>query len=221
MEKSCKRNRRDPKFLNMKKVKLFEEYQMSEMVQEIHRIHEGELSEEAINELINEGFFDWIKGIFMNPMKKRKLRQLGDKLVQIRVELGKLQIEQEQIEELQAEAEASADQDPYAYSTNSRASSYSRSSSSSNSGDAAFELKKDALEATEEDIITNMDALGDENETLKKYVATVKLDCRMKSTEILIKMADADIKRILVKSLRKDKGIVNDLQKDIKKSLDT
>lgn len=205
----------------MKKVKLFEEYQISEMVQEIHRIHEGELSEERINELINEGFFDWIKGIFMNPMKKRKLRQLGDKLVQIRVELGKLQIEQEQIEELQAEAEASADQDPYAYSTNSRASSYSRSSSSSNSGDAAFELKKDALEATEEDIITNMDALGDENETLKKYVATVKLDCRMKSTEILIKMADADIKRILVKSLRKDKGIVNDLQKDIKKSLDT
>lgn len=205
----------------MKKVKLFEEYQMSEMVQEIHRIHEGELSEEAINELINEGFFDWIKGIFMNPMKKRKLRQLGDKLVQIRVELGKLQIEQEQIEELQAEAEASADQDPYAYSTNSRPSSYSRSSNSSSSGDAAFELKKDALEATEEDIITNMDALGDENETLKKYVATVKLDCRMKSTEILIKMADADIKRILVKSLRKDKGIVNDLQKDIKKSLDT
>lgn len=205
----------------MKKVKLFEEYQISEMVQEIHRIHEGELSEERINELINEGFFDWIKGIFMNPMKKRKLRQLGDKLVQIRVELGKLQIEQEQIEELQAEAEASADQDPYAYSTNSRASSYSRSSSSSNSGDAAFELKKDALEATEEDIITNMDALGDENETLQKYVATVKLDCRMKSTEILIKMADADIKRILVKSLRKDKGIVNDLQKDIKSSLET
>ena len=148
--------------------------------------------------------------IFMNPMKKRKLRHLGDKLVQIRVELGKLQIEQEQIEELQAEAEASADQDPYAYSTNSRPSSYSRSSRSSSSGDAAFELKKDALEATEEDIITNMDALGDENETLKKYVATVKLDCRMKSTEILIKMADADIKRILVKSLRKDKGIVND-----------
>lgn len=205
----------------MKKVKLFDEYQMSEMVQEIHRIHEGELSEEAINELINEGFFDWIKGIFMNPMKKRKLRQLGDKLVQIRVELGKLQIEQEQIEELQAEAEASADQDPYAYSTSNHSSSYRGSSNSSSSGDAAFELKKNALEATEEDIITNMDALGDENETLKKYVATVKLDCRMKSTEILIKMADADIKRILVKSLRKDKGIVNDLQKDIKSSLET
>ena len=205
----------------MKKVKLFEEYQVSDMVQEIHRIHEGELSEEKINELINEGFFDWIKGIFMNPMKKRKLRQLGDKLVQIRVELGKLQIEQEQIEELQAEAEASAEEDPYTYSTNSRSRSYSRSSSSSSSGDAAFELKKDALEATEDDIITNMDALGEENETLQKYVATVKLDCRMKSTEILIKMADADIKRILVKSLRKDKGTVNDLQKDIKSSLDT
>lgn len=203
----------------MKRVKLFEEYQVSEMIQEIHKIHEGELSEEKINELINEGFFDWIKGIFMNPMKKRKLRQLGDKLVEVRVELGKLQIEQEQLEELQAEAEASANEDPYAYSTGS-SSSHSRSFSSS-TGDAAFDLKKSALEAMEEDIITNMDALGEENETLQKYVATVKLDCRMKSTEKLIKMADADIKRILVKSLRKDKGIVSDLQKDIKSSLDT
>jgi len=204
----------------MKKVKLFEEYQSSDMVQEIHRIHGGELSEERINELINEGFFDWIKGIFMNPMKKRKLRQLGDKLVQIRVELGKLKIEQEQIEELQVEAEASAENDPYAYSTNSSSNSYRGSSSSSNSGNAAFQLKEDSLTAMEEDIITNMDALGEENETLQKYVATVKLDCRMKSTEILIKMADADIKRILVKSLKKDKGIVNDLQKDIKSSLE-
>lgn len=205
----------------MKKVKLFEEYQASDMVQEIHRIHDGELSEERINELINEGFFDWIKGIFMNPLKKRKLRQLGDKLVNVRVELGKLKIEQEQIEELQAEAEASAEEDPYAYSTNSSTNSYRGSSSSSSGGDAAFKLKEDSLTAMEEDIITNMDMLGEENETLQKYVATVKLDCRMKSTEILIKMADADIKRILVKSLRKDKGIVNDLQKDIKSSLET
>lgn len=205
----------------MKKVKLFEEYQLHDMVQEISRIHEGELTEERINELLNEGFFDWIKGIFMNPLKKRKLRQFGDKLVEIRVELGKIKIEQDQIEELQAEAEASAEQDPYAYSEsgNSSRSSY-RSSSSSNNGDAAFRLKEESLTAMEEDIITNMDALGEESETLQKYVATVKLDCRMKSTEILIKLADAEVKRILVKSLRKDKGIVDDLQKDIKSSLE-
>jgi hypothetical protein len=30
----------------MKKVKLFEEYMMSDMVQEIHRLHDGELNEE-------------------------------------------------------------------------------------------------------------------------------------------------------------------------------
>jgi hypothetical protein len=206
----------------MKRVKLFEEYQVDDMVQEIHKIHNGELSEEKINELINEGFFNWIKGIFMNPLKKRKLKQLGDKLVQVRVDLGKLKIEQEQIEELQDEAEAAMDEDPYTYSDSSSSSSYKKSSysSSSNNGDAAFELKKDALEAMEDDIITNMDMLGDENETLRKYVATVKLECRMKSTEILIKMADADIKRILVKSLRKDKGIVSSLQQDIKKSLE-
>mgnify|MGYP000862194302 FL=1 len=204
----------------MKKVKLFEEYQMSEMVQEIHRIHGGELTEDRINELLNEGFFDWIKGIFMNPMKKRKLRQLGDKLVEVRIELGKLQIEQEQLEELQAEAEASAEEDPYSYSTSSSMGRSSSRSIGSSSGDAAFDLKKSSLEATEEDIITNMDALGDENETLKKYVATIKLECRMKSTEMLIKMEDADFKRILVKSLRKDKGEVSSLQKDIKKSLE-
>ena len=218
MEKPSQKNRRNSKFLNMKKVKLFEEYQNVDMVQEIHRIHEGELTEERINELLNEGLFDWIKGLFMNPMKKRKLRQLGDKLVNVRVELGKLKIEQEQIEELKAEAEASAEEDPYVYSTSSHAAN--RSSNNSNSGDAAFQLKEDSLNAMEEDIIANMDVLGEENETLQRYVSTVKLDCRIKSTEILIKMADADIKRILVKSLNKDKKTVSSLQKDIKSSLE-
>jgi hypothetical protein len=207
----------------MKKVKLFEEYMMSDMVQEIHRIHDGELNEEQINQLINEGFFDWIKGIFLNPLKKRKLRQLADKLVQVRVELGKLKIEQDQVEELQDEAEAKAEEDPYTYSETSRPSTYSSRSSSrsSNDGSAAFQLKEDSLSAMEEAIIDNMDAIGEENETLQKYVSTVKLDARMKSTEILIKMADADIKRILVKSLKKDKSTVDSLQKEIKSELDS
>jgi len=195
---------------------------MSDMVQEIHRLHDGELNEEQINQLINEGFFDWIKGIFLNPLKKRKLRQLAEKLVNVRVELGKLKIEQDQIEELQDEAEASAEEDPYTYSTTSRPSSYSSSSSrSSNDGSAAFQLKEDSLTAMEEAIIDNMDAIGEENETLQKYVSTVKLDARMKSTEILIKMADSEVKRILVKSLKKDKGTVDSLQKEIKSSLDS
>lgn len=196
---------------------------MSDMVQEIHRIHDGELNEDQINQLINEGFFDWIKGIFLNPMKKRKLRQLADKLVGVRVELGKLKIEQEQIEELRDEAEAKAEEDPYTYSETSRPSTYSSRSSSrsSNDGSAAFQLKEDSLTAMEEAIIDNMDAIGEENETLKKYVSTVKLDARMKSTEILIKMADSEVKRILVKSLKKDKNTVDALQKEIKSSLDT
>ena len=197
---------------------------MSDMVQEIHRIHEGELNEEQINQLINEGFFDWIKGVFMNPMKKRKLRQLADKLVGVRVELGKLKIEQDQIEELQDEAEAKAEEDPYTYSETSRPSTYSSRSSSSrssNDGSAAFQLKEDSLTAMEEAIIDNMDAIGEENETLQKYVSTVKLDARMKSTEILIKMADSEVKRILVKSLKKDKSTVDALQKEIKSSLDS
>jgi hypothetical protein len=73
----------------------------------------------------------------------------------------------------------------------------------------------------EDAIIDNMDAIGEENETLQKYVSTVKLDSRMKSTEILIKMADSEVKRILVKSLKKDKSTVDSLQKEIKSSLDT
>ena len=205
----------------MKKIKLFEEYQMSDMVQEIHRIHDGELSEEQINQLINEGFFDWIKGIFLNPLKKRKLRQLADKLVGVRVELGKLKIEQDQIEELQDEAEAEAEEDPYTYSETSSPSSHRSSSRhSSNDGSAAFQLKEDSLSAMEDAIIDNMDAIGEENETLQKYVSTVKLDARMKSTEILIKLADSEVKRILIKSLKKDKSAVDSLQKDIKKSIE-
>ena len=198
---------------------------MSDLVQEIHRIHEGELNEEQINQLINEGFFDWIKGIFLNPLKKRKLRQLADKLVDVRVELGKLKIEQDQVQELQDEADAKAEEDPYTYSEKSSPSSYRSKSSyntkSTNDGSAAFQLKEDSLTAMEDAIIDNMDAIGQENETLQKYVSTVKLDARMKSTEILIKMADSEVKRILVKSLKKDKSTVDSLQKEIKSSLDS
>ena len=203
----------------MKKVKLFEEYRMSDMVQEIHRIHGGELDEERINELINEGFFDWIKGVFLNPLKKRKLRQLAEKLVDVRIELGKLKIEQDQVKELQDEAEATAEEDPYAYSTTSRPVP-NTSSSSSNDGSAAFQLKEDSLTAMESAIIDNMDAIGQDNETLQKYISTIKLDARMKSTEMLIKLADSEVKRILIKSLKKDKSTVDSLQREIKSSIE-
>jgi len=203
----------------MKKVKLFEEYRMSDMVQEIHRIHGGELDEERINQLINEGFFDWIKGVFLNPLKKRKLRQLAEKLVEVRIELGKLKIEQDQIKELRDEAEAAPEEDPYAYSTTSRPVS-NTSSGSSNDGSAAFQLKEDSLTAMESAIIDNMDAIGQDNETLQKYISTIKLDARMKSTEMLIKLADSEVKRILIKSLKKDKSTVDSLQKEIKSSIE-
>jgi len=204
----------------MKHIKLYEEFQKSDMVQEIHKIYGGEITEEQINELINEGFFDFLKGLFMNPMKKRKLRQLAEQLVKIRVELGKLQIENEQVQELKDEFEAKTEEDPYSYSSNSRQTASRNSYSSSNSGDAAFKLKEESLRSMEDAIITNIDAIGSENETLQKYVSTVKLDSRMKSTEILIKIADSDIRRILAKSLNKDKKQVDILHKEIKGSLE-
>jgi len=204
----------------MKKIKLFEEFQMNDMVSEIHRIHGGQLTEDRINELINEGFFDWIKGLFMNPMKKRKLRQLADRLVDVRVELGTIQIEQEQLEEIQSDAEQSEEEDEYVYTANSSSRSSRSSSSSPNKGSAAFQLKENSLKSMEDDIISNMDALGEENETLKKYVSTVKLESRMKSTEMLIGIANSEVKRILKKSLNKDKKTVSLLNIDIKSELE-
>ena len=60
-----------------------------------------------------------------------------------------------------------------------------------------------------------MDSIAGENETLLKYVNKIKLEIRMKATEATIKLADAEMERILNKIQKKDAKEVKDLDKEL------
>ena len=96
---------------NMKYIKLFEQFEMSPLYEEINSIMGGELSEAEIQDMLNEGFFSWLKNIFSNPKKKRELDKLAEKLVQTRVEVAKIDIEKDNIEEFEAQLDPR--NDPY------------------------------------------------------------------------------------------------------------
>ena len=63
-----------------------------------------------------------------------------------------------------------------------------------------------------------MDALAEENETLKKYVNKVKLDSRIEATEQIMKLADKEIARVLSKVHRNDTKMSKDLNKELQKA---
>ncbi len=67
-------------------MKLFEEFiQARELVEETYFLLEEKVSREELEELLNEGIFGWIKGLFLNPRKKRALRKYSERLFKIRV----------------------------------------------------------------------------------------------------------------------------------------
>lgn len=194
----------------MKRVKQFEEhFDRKELVDNIYESLKDYQTREEIEEFVGEGFFDFIKGLVMNPLKKRQLNKLADRLVSVRIEIGKLQIEGDEIGQFEDELESKYDEYDY------NAPTAPKSNKSSSTHDVKIEL----LEAQEEDIITMMDAIGEENETLAKYVSKVKLEARFKSTEALMKFADSDIKRTLNKMVQQDKKKIDALDKQIKQDI--
>ena len=194
----------------MKRVKQFEEhFDRKELVDNSYESLKDYQTREEIEEFVGEGFFDFIKGLVMNPLKKRQLNKLADRLVSVRIEIGKLQIEGDEIEQFEDELESKYDEYDY------NAPTAPKSNKSSSTHDVKIEL----LEAQEEDIITMMDAIGEENETLAKYVSKVKLEARFKSTEALMKFADSDIKRTLNKMVQQDKKKIDALDKQIKQDI--
>ena len=79
----------------MSHIPSFKDYSTSkQLVNETYVILEGKVSHDDLNEVLNEGIFSFIKGIFSNPKKKRELDKLGEELFKIKVELQKLEIEQ-------------------------------------------------------------------------------------------------------------------------------
>ena len=194
----------------MKKVKTFEEhFERKEFITNLHQHVSEKYTTEELDSLIGEGFFDFVKGLVLNPFKKRELRKLAEKLVEVRVKIGKLKIEGDQVEQFEDELESKYDS--YDYNAPSAPKSYK----SDSTHDAQIEI----LESQEDDIITMMDSIGEENETLAKYVSKVKLEARFKSTEILLRFADDDIKRTLQKMARQDNQKIKTIDKQIDSEL--
>lgn len=187
----------------MRKIKTYEQYHNSNLYDSINSIMESDMSYDEIDNLLEEGFFSFLKGLFSNPKKKKELDRLVAKLIETRIAIAKIDIEENNIEEFKDELE---DDD-----------SFSRSSHSSDDNDPT-QIKKANLENLEEEILNQMDRIGEENETLQKYVDKVKLEARMEATDKIIKLADAEIKKILTKLKQKDAKRSKQLDKEIKDS---
>ena len=194
----------------MKHVKLFEQFQLTPLYEEVNSIMGGKLTEAEIQDLLNEGFFSWLKGLFSNPKKKRELDRLADKLVNTRVAIAKIDIEENNIESYEEELDAKTD--PY---TNTKVSAKVGGFDKND----PTQIKRASLEQLETDILQQMDSLGEESPTLQKYVNKIKLDSRMKSTEEVMRLADAEVKKVFMKLHKKDKKASAQLNKELQKEL--
>jgi hypothetical protein len=195
-----------------------EDSELEERVEHIFNVLEGKVSREEILEamrpMLDEGFLDFIKGVFTNPFVKRKIGKLADELFAVRVEIGKLGLEGDPVERYKEELEAAKD------SSRSGDSGYMDPSDyESERGSSIHDTKIKMLEVKEEAISTAMDNLAD-NDVLVKYVEKVKLEVRMKETEMLMKVADSEVRRIMGQIKRKDMAAVRDLDNDIRDMVD-
>ena len=186
----------------MKHIKLFEQFELSPLYEEIKSIMELELSDVEIQGMLDEGLFSWLGSLFSNPRKKRELDKLAEKLVEVRVDMAKSNIEAENIEAFEDELNSKDD-----YSSSVGGGSHSKTSMT--------DLKVAQLQELESDIITQMDLIGEENDKLKIYVNKVKLNSRMQSTEHIMRIADGQIKKVLSKMSMKDKKKDRELTKEL------
>src|SRR6056300_984585 len=151
----------------MAHIPTFENFKQNrELINDTYQILEGKVSHEELTEILNEGIFSFIKGLFSNPKKKRELDKLGEELFKIKVELTKLEIEEDQIDSFRDEVK-------------SKGSNYSTNQSRLDVSDKAKGAKIQALKNKEGIIISKMDAIGQESDKLTKYVNKVKLEIRM------------------------------------------
>jgi|TARA_R110002124_G_scaffold114019_5_gene268554 ribosomal protein L19 len=188
----------------MKNIPTFKEFNNQQLVKESYDLLEGSVSYEDLNDILNEGLFSFIKGIFINPGQKRKLRKLGDQLFKLKVQIQKLDIEQNDIDKAEEELK-------------SKDSNYTADPVLSVAVNAE-EKKKQALQNKESIIIDQMDNIAGDNQTLTKYVNKVKLEVRMKANEATIKIADDEMERILKKIQKKDAKEIKNLDKELSKA---
>tara|TARA_Y100000389_G_scaffold37997_1_gene32277 strand:+ start:2529 stop:3104 length:576 start_codon:yes stop_codon:yes gene_type:complete len=175
------------------------------LVNETYEILEGQVSHDELTEILNEGIFSFIKGIFSNPKKKRELDKLGEELFKLKVKLQKIQIEEDQIDVFKDEVK-------------SKGNDYTSTKSKIDIADKAKAAKIQALRKKEEITISKMDAIGEGNDKLTKYVNKVKLEIRIRANDAIIKLADDEIARVLKQMQKKDAKEIKILDKELAKA---
>ena len=177
----------------------------SNLVNDTYEILEGKVSHNELSEILNEGIFSFIKGMFSSPVKKRKLDKLGEELFKIKVQLQKMEIEEGDIDKLTQDLK-STDND------------YKATQAKVDVADKAKKIKIEALRKKESVIIDKMDAIGNESDKLTKYVNKVKLEIRMRANDATIQLADKEMERVLKLIQKRDAKEVKDLDKELAKA---
>ncbi len=192
----------------MKHIKLFEQFELNPLYEEIDAIMGGGLTDIEIQGMLDEGLFSWLGSLFSNPKKKRELDKLAQKLTEVRIDIANVNIEAENIEAFEQELESKVDMYADTVSAKDIKSNTKKTSMA--------DLKGKQLQELEADIVTRMDIIGEENDKLKTYVNKVKLNSRIQSTEKIMRMADGQIKKVLSKMAMQDKKKDRELTKELK-----
>tara|TARA_R100000742_G_C4235170_1_gene55916 strand:- start:63 stop:635 length:573 start_codon:yes stop_codon:yes gene_type:complete len=186
----------------MDHIPVFEKFNQNLLVEETFNILDGKVSKEELNVIIGEGLFSWIGGLFSNPKKKRKLDKLGEDLFKVKVELQKLEIQENELDRFKDDLKVGSEE-------------YKAADRKAGILDKAKSAKIGALRKKEEVILQKMDDLAGDSQKLSKYVNKVKLEIRMRANDATIQLADDEMKRVLTKLKQKDAKDVKDLDQQI------
>lgn len=207
----------------MKNLPNFDDYlnesNNTKLVDDLSKILGPKVTKDEIMQIVYPEVDEWganifnnlMKGLFINPMKKRQINKLEDELVKVQVELVKLRLEGDKIEDLKDELEE-------AYKPPKKKSGFSsrKKSFGSSSAESAYDIKIETLEDQKDSIETKMDLLAADDEKLQKFVEAKKLSARIRANELTIKLADSEQARIIKQLISKDKKGVEAYSDEIK-----
>ena len=190
----------------MDRIPTFEKFNHSSFIKETYHLVEGHMSYDEYSELIGEGFFSFLKGLFTNPLQKRKLDKLGQDLLKTKIELMKLEIEEDSVNSFKAQLNQMKRGD----------TDYETTSVKIDVADRAKSTKIKSLQDRESAIIDQMDQIGGTSEKLQKYVDKVKFEIRIKANDATIRIADDETERILKDLKAQDMKAVKALDQELK-----
>jgi copper chaperone CopZ len=188
------------------RIPTFENFNRTQFVSEAYELVKDHMTYDEFDELIGEGFFSFIKGLFSNPLQKRKLDKLGEDLLKTKIELMRLEIEEDAVNSIKAQLNTMKRGD----------TDYETTSVKVDVADRAKATKIKSLQDRESAIVDQMDMIGNESEKLQKYVDKVKFEIRIKANDATIRIADGEVERILRDLKSQDMKAVKDLDKELK-----